>query len=575
MKLFWFIILFLYTHSSFSQQIITDEDFQDWENVQSFNNEDNSDGTTIDILDFKITNDDQFLYLYFQFDDEILLQQNQNISILIDTDHNSSTGTRFLDIGYELLYNFGQRFGETHLGSFQYINSYDIGLVNAPTVSSDRFEIKLNLDYEANGSRLFNTDSIAVLLRTDASNYDIAPNTDESKTYRLIQEIFTAQNYSISKKNEDDIRVVSYNVLRDNIFDSSAEDDFRRIFQAIDPDIIGFQEIYDRTGAQTAAKIESFLPSSDDEQWYYGYVGNDNLIVSRYPVIREQSIDRNAAYLLDMGDYEMMVIVAHPPCCDNDSGRQSEIDQFMGFVRDSKNGEGFDLEENTPIIVLGDMNLVGLNRQVKTLIEGDIRNESQYGADFNPDWDGSPFTDSKPINPELPTTFTWYSSGSSFSAGRLDYLVYTASVLQLTNSYSLYTPALPTDTLNKYRLESDNTIHASDHLPLVADFTLKNSTSTKRVEQQSTPTNFSLTQNYPNPFNPITTINYQLNEPSKVSLVVFNTLGEVVVQLVEQQQQSAGDYQIQFDGSNLSSGIYFYRMHINGSVKTRKMVLLK
>lgn len=78
----------------------------------------------------------------------------------------------------------------------------------------------------------------------------------------------------------------------------------------------------------------------------------------------------------------------------------------MGFLRDSQNGEEFDIPENTPIIIMGDMNLVGLRRQQTTLITGDLVYENDHGPDFNPDWDGTALDDARPENPGLPTTFT-------------------------------------------------------------------------------------------------------------------------------------------------------------------------
>ena len=85
---------------------------------------------------------------------------------------------------------------------------------------------------------------------------------------------------------------------------------------------------------------------------------------------------------------------------------------------------------------------------------------------------------------------------------------------------------------------------------------------------------FTLYQNYPNPFNPSTTINYQISEPGLVTIKVFDILGREVKTLVN-ENKSAGSYSIRFDGSNLASGIYFYRINVNEFVNTRKMLLLK
>ncbi len=88
------------------------------------------------------------------------------------------------------------------------------------------------------------------------------------------------------------------------------------------------------------------------------------------------------------------------------------------------------------------------------------------------------------------------------------------------------------------------------------------------------PTSFELEQNYPNPFNPSTTISYQLPVSGQVTLKVFDILGKEVATLVN-TQQSAGIYQIEFDASQLTSGVYVYRIDAENFVQTKKMVLLK
>ncbi len=88
------------------------------------------------------------------------------------------------------------------------------------------------------------------------------------------------------------------------------------------------------------------------------------------------------------------------------------------------------------------------------------------------------------------------------------------------------------------------------------------------------PESFSLEQNYPNPFNPLTIIKYTIPKNVHVKLTVFNLLGEKVAILVN-ENQSAGDYSVRFDGRNLPSGIYFYTLHAGNFITTKKMSLLK
>jgi hypothetical protein len=83
-----------------------------------------------------------------------------------------------------------------------------------------------------------------------------------------------------------------------------------------------------------------------------------------------------------------------------------------------------------------------------------------------------------------------------------------------------------------------------------------------------------LFQNYPNPQNPFSTISFELPKASYVTLNVYNTLGQQVASLLNEQKQP-GRYEIQFDGSNLPSGVYFYRIVAGDFIETKKMVVIR
>ncbi|HEX7357664.1 MAG TPA: T9SS type A sorting domain-containing protein, partial [Ignavibacteriaceae bacterium] len=85
---------------------------------------------------------------------------------------------------------------------------------------------------------------------------------------------------------------------------------------------------------------------------------------------------------------------------------------------------------------------------------------------------------------------------------------------------------------------------------------------------------YHLSQNFPNPFNPVTKIAYEIPRNEFVKLKVYNSLGEEVITLVD-ENRSPGRYEIEFDGSSLTSGIYLYRIDAGGFLESHKMILLK
>ena len=93
-------------------------------------------------------------------------------------------------------------------------------------------------------------------------------------------------------------------------------------------------------------------------------------------------------------------------------------------------------------------------------------------------------------------------------------------------------------------------------------------------EERNSPTAYELTQNYPNPFNPATTICYAVPHRAHVTLVVYNVLGQQVNELVDDNVE-AGFHEVQFNASNLASGVYFYRMQAGTFVDTKTLLLVR
>lgn len=106
-------------------------------------------------------------------------------------------------------------------------------------------------------------------------------------------------------------------------------------------------------------------------------------------------------------------------------------------------------------------------------------------------------------------------------------------------------------------------------------FVIKYSQGTIGVNNQSgIPSEFRLFQNYPNPFNPATIIDYELPTTNFVSLKIYGILGNEVITLVNEKKNS-GSYKVEFNGTNLPSGVYYYKLESENFVETKKMILLK
>jgi hypothetical protein len=122
-------------------------------------------------------------------------------------------------------------------------------------------------------------------------------------------------------------------------------------------------------------------------------------------------------------------------------------------------------------------------------------------------------------------------------------------------------------------MEVNDVITASDHMPLVADFTFKEPSSTSFNEE--IPLEIDLMQNYPTPFNPGTTLTFRLQKSSSVRLSVFSITGQQIAVLIDDKQMPEGTHSHYFDASLLSSGIYLYRLEVAEQVITKKMLLVK
>lgn len=600
------ISLFIFTVvvSAQDNQILLDETFNDWNNVSVFiEDSDDNYGNGVDFKKLWVTNDDNYLFVRIDLFQEILIQEDTSTVILINTDNNNQTGSSELNSGAEIKYMFGKRSGYFYADndSTEFFHS-DIQLISSPTISSSSYEICISLNSIIATRQVFTQNDIELKFVNYHHNLDRIPDESEMLSYTILRDEGTSYpDFQLNKTHTNAIRILSYNVHRDDIFLEENYQRFNRIFNAINPDIIAFQEIYDHSSEDVANLIEQFLPSAENQNWYHAkteaaddnvYNKIDVLVVSRFPVLESYSIQgyvypqygvnqSNSSFIIDIpgSEYNLMLVNAHPPCCQNNYFREIELQEIMAFIKDAKTSGGeIDLETNSPIVITGDMNLVGPSFQRDILTHGIFPDNSTYGENFHPDWDETSFADAKPFTTNLPAVFTWYNENESFSPGRLDYIIYSDYTLELINCYSLFTKSLPQDTLQAYGLNSDDTILASDHLPLVADFTIRELVNVKSGDELY-PNTTVLYPNYPNPFNPETKITFRIPSKQQVSLIIYDILGRYVNSLVN-EVKTEGYHSVSWDGKDYRgqaapSGVYFYYLQTEKYIRARKAVLIK
>ncbi|MCK4654641.1 MAG: T9SS type A sorting domain-containing protein [Candidatus Cloacimonetes bacterium] len=572
-----------------SARIWMEGKFTDWDSLSTLYSDTIGDQATgdLDFGELKIANDERFLFLYIEIGEELNIQNDNLISLYLDTDNNENTGIQINGIGADVKWDFGDRQGIFFIASNSYTIYHEhIGIVTAPTVSSNIFEIAIDRTSTPFGYNLFPENSFKIIFHDAGPGQDFLPNSGETISYDFDETpLEPITEISLQRAPDTDFRVLTYNVLVNSIFEPSLYETYDRILSAINPDIIGFQEIYDHTAQEVQALVESMLPSGPEEQWYCSLIYNDDVYaVSRFPILESHEINKSGAFLIDLSsqyDCQLLFIVAHLSSGNQNIERQLEIDELMAFIREAKEPGGvLELVENTPILISGDLNLVGYAQQLETLLTGEIVNP-QFGPSFSPDWDGSDFGDLTPRQTELLMYYTWFSESSSYSPGRLDFMIYSDYVLASENSFVLFTPEMEADTLAAYGLFSDDVTNASDHLPVVSDFKVLDTSS---AMDNSIPDNNTYVINYPNPFkpseasrSPATTISFSIPENSKdAEIVIYNVKGHKIKKYSIFNNQSSIVWNgTDESGKPVSSGIYFYQLRSGDIEISKKMLLMK
>jgi endonuclease/exonuclease/phosphatase family metal-dependent hydrolase len=295
----------------------------------------------------------------------------------------------------------------------KWISPYEAGIIFAPTTASTKFELRVN-----------------------------KPNVKMPQT-------------PFSFKRKGDVRVVSWNVQFGNLLDD--KDRGARILKALDPDVLLLQEL---DGVDTSETLCVFLDETLEKKWSAGLSkvhGTErhhqlrSAVATSFASKRNVSIDEQKAIysVIDIQDKPVNFVSLHLRCCGGPTGEAEER-------RQEESTAIHHLVDNTSSprwIIAGDWNLVGTTKPLNIVRAGQFAIVEAY-------------------QPDGLLNATWSDTTSSFTPGRLDWMLYSPETLKPVNSFVLDTSDLDTTTLNNSNLNAEDTAKLSDHLPLVADFEL-------------------------------------------------------------------------------------------------------
>lgn len=541
--------------------IAIDGQFGDWTSEAVSLEDAGGAGAGIDLLRMSVANDQDYLFIRFEVDEEVVLTDGNDLTLYIDGDNNQTTGKSINGIGAELELLLGDRDGNFYHGSSTWYHDLgDVGFVSLPTFSAKTFELAIRRDAKPDGIYSVFTGNKARIYFQNGVSGDKMPNAGQTFSYTFDTD--TAPAYTpidLQKNDPNHLRLMTWNTLADGLLDIVRKPSFQRIVKAINPDIITFNECWDMTAAQAKTFMNTAIPLGSGQSWNTVKLEDGNIAATRYPILQNWNIypgHRLMASLIDLPDgqfeKDILVINGHLRCCSANSERQLEADAFAKFILDAKSPGGLiELPDNTPFVLTGDMNLVGWQQQYTTLTTGDIQNTNIYGNGAPLDWDNTDLLDVLALQADQRMAYTWNEVGSQYPPSRLDFHICSNSVLEAKKAFVLNTVIMPQSRLSAYGLQKNDNPTASDHLPKVTDFVVKPLTATTAVTSS-----MPMVQVYPNPASNLFYVKMEMPISEAKELYLLNAQGQILKQWdLPNINLSQG-----FSLDGIPSGLYFWRL---------------
>lgn len=438
--------------------------------------------------DHAVMADANYIYFRFGFGEKTFTLQHapKPVIVMIDADNDASTGhapnaAGLKHMGVDLQIEFSFEKGQglsaaaiNNAGERSPINPYDLDIVVAPTVAAEWYEGRIARSSPALGAlpvkglRSSGEASVAVGIMTDKSTFGAYSDPEVVTLATAGQASGRLGAALLPAKATGAVRVMTWNIERSS--PAKNPQPFRRVIQAVQPDVILFQEWDTGSATDVLAWMTQWI--SGDAEWHVVKAqgdltnGGGVAIVSKFELSPQLAspplggaggspvrfVSARAAG--PSGD--LLLGSAHLKCCGH---KDSPEDQKRLAEAETIN-KGF-LFEGAPAyrIITGDMNLVGSQPPLDHL-----------RAKLDVDGSDLELAPARVLGDTTMTT--WSKNGDEFGPGRLDYVLFSDSTLEALQAFVINTRHLTDEALARLGVERTDS-DASDHMPVVVDFKLK------------------------------------------------------------------------------------------------------
>ena len=398
--------------------------------------------------------------------------------------------------------------------------------------------------------------------------------------------------------SQDTVKVMTYNLLNYNgsvVKDNS----FRKIVKYSNPDILVAEEVISQSAVNNMLGnvMNFYTPGLYSAGTFFNGYDTDNAIFfksSKFTFLYNFVIQTTLRTINLFGlvhnqtGNTIKLLAVHLKASNSTSDQQqrlSEVNALRSFTNSLPNGDEF--------AVLGDFNIyTSTEPAYQRLLQTEVGSEGHFIDPLNLSGTWNQFAYA-PFHTQSSRIRALSDSGSTGGLDdRFDMILNSkgmteeggikyipGSLKPLGNDGNHYN-----DSINQRPNTSvpdsiaDAIYYGSDHLPVTALYKFEK-TGSVTIISNLIPEKFNVYQNYPNPFNPSTKIKFDIpsglnGSDSKVRLSVYNSLGKEIAELVN-ENLGAGSYETEFDASDFSSGVYFYKIETDNFSQTKSMFLIK